>query len=197
MLQGSRLSVGPIGPLSLQIATGECVVLTGPSGSGKSRLLRALADLDPNEGDVCWKEIERNAIPAPAWRRMVGYLPSESGWWADRVGAHFPARDAGGLLAALGLAPAALEWGVRRLSTGEKQRLALARLLACDPEVLLLDEPTSALDEESTTLVETVLRERLAAGVAILLVSHNRAQADRMADRRLSLEAGQLVDVAA
>jgi ABC-type sulfate/molybdate transport systems ATPase subunit len=194
MLEVSRLSVGAIGPVSFSIAGGECVVLSGASGSGKSRILRAVADLDPNEGNVRLGTVRRDLTSAPDWRRLVGYLPSESGWWTDRVGPHFPAGDKAGLLPALGLSPEALSWSVLRLSTGEKQRLAFARLLANDPQALLLDEPTSALDEQNTALAEAVMRERLGLGGAILLVSHDRSQTDRMADRRLVLEDGRLVE---
>jgi ABC-type lipoprotein export system ATPase subunit len=92
----------------------------------------------------------------------------------------------------LGVAGDAVEGDVARLSTGERQRLALVRALVLDPPVLLLDEPTGPLDPESVRRVEAVLAERLAAGVAIILVSHDPAQgvrlgaeARRMNDRRL------------
>lgn len=195
MLDVAQLRIGPIGPVDLQVAPGECVVITGASGSGKSRLLRAIADLDPNDGEVKWRGTPRSTLPAPDWRRQVGYLPAESGWWADKVDSHFPHGAGGEDLSALGLPTDALGWAVTRLSTGEKQRLALARLLAGAPDVLLLDEPTSALDEENTSLVETVLRTRLKDGAAILLVSHNRTRADRLADRRLDLRDGALLEV--
>src|SRR5690606_11730155 len=78
-------------PVSLALAQGEAVAVMGPSGSGKPLLLRAIADLDPNEGSVILDDARREAMPAPRWRRLVGYLPAESGWWADRVGAQFGA----------------------------------------------------------------------------------------------------------
>ena len=193
MLEVTDLSVGTIGPVSFSVSGGECVVLTGPSGSGKSRLLRAIADLDPNRGSVRWSSIQRETTPAPDWRRRVGYLPAESGWWRERVGAHFPADLSTSLLPDLGLPAEALGWPVLRLSTGERQRLALARLIANEPDVFLLDEPTSALDDDNAGLVEAVLKTLLARGAAVLLVSHNRAQAERMADRRLTLTDGRLV----
>jgi ABC-type multidrug transport system ATPase subunit len=91
---------------------------------------------------------------APDWRRRVGLLPAESGWWADRVGAHFittndarnPATTPTPILARLGFEPDVLDWDVQRLSSGERQRLGLARLLLNRPEVLLLDEATANLD---------------------------------------------------
>ena len=77
------------GPFSFEVASGECVALSGPSGCGKTLFLRALADLDPSEGDVFLNDVNRNDIDAPQWRRQVGWLPAESAWWADEVGDHF------------------------------------------------------------------------------------------------------------
>ena len=130
-------------------------------------------------------------MAAPRWRRLVGYLPAESGWWADQVGAHFKApAEAVPLVEALGLAAEALDWPVARLSTGERQRLALARLLANKPRVLLLDEPTSGLDEAATERTETLLKQRLAQGCALLFATHYRDQARRLARRCLHVDHG-------
>ena len=90
----------------------------------------------------------------------------------------------------LGLAPALLTQTVATASTGERQRLALIRTLLLEPRVLLLDEPTSGLDEDAAARVEAVLGERLAAGVAVLLVTHDGRLAERMGHRRLRIEGG-------
>ncbi len=191
-LEVRGLSRGPLGPVDLALAAGSCTALQGPSGAGKTLLLRALADLDPAQGTVTLAGEERAAIDGPTWRRRVGYLPAEPGWWADRVGAHLDADAAS--LAALRLAPALVERPVAELSTGERQRLALLRALATRPEVLLLDEPTSALDEEAARAVEALVGARRAHGLAVLWVTHDDAQARRVADRVLRLEAGRLVE---
>jgi phosphate-transporting ATPase len=158
--------------------------------------MRAIADLDPNEGEVSLSGQSRDSIPAPFWRRWVMYVPAEAGWWADRVGGHFPDPDiAAPLIIRLGLSAEALEWEISRLSTGEKQRLALSRALLASPRVLLLDEPTSGLDPEAAAKVETMLHERLADGVAIMLITHDAKQAERMASKKLRMEAGALTPV--
>jgi len=193
MLTVRDLTTPMLKPASLSVAPGECVAVEGPSGAGKSVLLRAIADLDPNRGEVRWNGQAREAMPAPQWRRMVAYVAAESGWWTDRVDAHFA--DPGAalpLVEALGLPAEALEWPVVRLSTGERQRLALARTLALRPAVLLLDEPTAALDAASVERVEALLRDELGRGTAILLVTHAPGQAERLATRRLRLEEGTL-----
>ena len=182
-----------LGPLSLELAAGECLVLRGPSGSGKSLLLRALADLDPNEGDVRLAGQAREAQAAPDWRRGVAYLPSETGWWTETVGAHFPdAESARPLLATLGLPEACLDWPVAQLSTGERQRLGLIRVLLLDPQVYLLDEPTAALDTDAAAAVERIIRARLEAGAAAIWVTHDAAQAARVADRQITIRDGKL-----
>ena len=179
--------------MDLELAEGQCISLGGPSGAGKSILMRAIADLDPNEGEVSLAGQLRESIPAPSWRRQVVYLPAEAGWWADRVGGHFPDPDlAVPLMMRLGLSQEVLEWEVARLSTGEKQRLALTRALLASPKVLLLDEPTSGLDPDAAAKVETMLHERLAEGTAIMLVTHDTKQARRMASRHFRMEAGAL-----
>jgi putative ABC transport system ATP-binding protein len=189
-------------PVELRIDAGELLFLSGPSGSGKSLLLRAIADLDPNTGEVFCGDVARSSLPARAWRRRVGLLPAESGWWEDLVGAHFPDGAAAGasqadlepLLARLGFAPDVLGWTVTRLSTGERQRLALARLLAHRPEVLLLDEATANLDPENRTRVEGVVADyRVDRAAAVLWVSHDPEQRLRMNGRRLVIDGGQLL----
>ena len=176
-----------LAPIDLAIAPGMCVTLTGQSGSGKTRLLRAIADLDPNQGEARTENHRLQQTPAHLWRRKVGLLPAESHWWHDRVGDHFirPATD---ILAALGLDPGCLDWEVSRLSSGERQRLALARLLDRQPDVLLLDEPTANLDPENSQRVELLLRRYAdERDAALLWVSHDLAQRQRVAQRRLQI----------
>ena len=193
MLRIRGLTRAGLGPIDLDLEAGACAALAGPSGAGKSLFLRAIADLDPNDGQVSLDGAERSSMPAPDWRRKVGYLAAESGWWEDTVGPHFSDPEkAAPLLSRLGLDPGALDWPIDRLSTGEKQRLALARLLELNPRVLLLDEPTSALDPDSRTAVETLIEERLAGGAVVLIVTHDSDQAGRLAARRLSMNGGRL-----
>jgi putative ABC transport system ATP-binding protein len=183
------------GPFELSLGRGTCAAITGASGSGKSLFLRMVADLDPNEGEVWLNEQARAAMPAPAWRKQVTYVAAESGWWSEIVLQHFPSgrRDEIATLAShLGLGAELLDAPVAQLSTGEKQRLALVRALLPAPPVLLLDEPTGPLDQESVVRVETLLRQRMATGTSILLVTHDPNQAERLGDQRYRMAARRL-----
>lgn len=182
-----------VGPIELTVPAGGCVAVSGPSGCGKTSLLRAIADLDLHDGQVFLDGLECAAFVAPEWRRRVGILLAESGWWSDRVGDHFAVRDASAM-ARLGFGPEAFDWTVARLSTGERQRLALLRLLGNRPVVLLLDEPTANLDPASVSKVESLLADyREEEGAAVLWITHDVEQGRRIADRRLRFEAGRLV----
>ena len=195
MLSVHDLGSPVLGPVSLEVAAGECVAVMGASGAGKSLLLRAIADLDPNDGDVALNGVTRNAMPANAWRQQVALVPAESGWWADVVGEHFIAAPPDmHLLDTLGLAAEALTWTVARLSSGEKHRLAILRALSLRPRALLLDEPSASLDETSTERLEAVLADQRAAGVPIVLVTHDAAQAERLAARIITMAGGRISD---
>ncbi len=168
-------------------------MIAGPSGGGKSRLLRALADLDPHQGQLRLEGHTPEALGGPAWRRRVALMPAEPVWWAEHAGAHFPRPPAPEALAALGLPADILERPVSRLSTGERQRLWLLRLLANRPRLLLLDEPTANLDPQSRLRVERRLEaERRAGDMAMVWVTHDPAQAERVASRRLWMVGGRL-----
>ncbi len=193
---------GLLHPVSMQLPQGECGVVMGTSGSGKSLLARAIVDLDPNEGGVRWRGRSREEMPAPAWRRLVGYVPAEPGWWAERAGMHFPADapDAARAvvwLEAVGLTPDIMQRRVSSLSSGERVRLALVRALVMRPELLILDEPTGALDAATTARVEDLLKALLAGGMTLLLITHDAAQAGRLGRYFWHMEAGRLVPVQA
>lgn len=158
---------------------------------GKSQLLRAIADLIPWTGIVRLTTVDSHAFPAPEWRRQVTMVPADPVWWYDLVGEHFPQNDPGlpSLLAQVGFGPEVHDWEVTRLSTGEKQRLALVRALMGRPKVVLLDEPTAALDGDNTARVEALLTAlRLERGLAIVMVSHDPGQLRRVSSRIFVIE---------
>lgn len=188
MLQLTDLCIPDLDPLSLSVQPGRIVGLSGPSGSGKTRLLRALADLDPHQGSVSLDGRAQSATPAHQWRRKVMLLPAESQWWCDRVAEHF-SQGRVEHWQSLGFEADPSDWSVDRLSSGEKQRLALLRALAYRPRVLLLDEPTANLDEVSRDRAEQwLLNEIRKSGLMAIWVAHDRAQLERVADQRLGLD---------
>jgi ABC-type iron transport system FetAB ATPase subunit len=192
LLTVKTLRYGGLGPVSLTLAPGECLGISGPSGCGKTRLLRALADLEPWSGDVQLSGVSPNTMDAHAWRCKVMWLPSESQWWGDTVGSdHFPVNveeAIAGHLCELGFEPEVMTWPLSRLSSGEKQRLALVRALVRFPRILLLDEPTAHLDAENEKRVEAcIARLRNENKIGVLWVSHDQEQLRRVADRVLSL----------
>lgn len=179
-------------PVDLAIDAAECVALSGASGSGKTLLLRAIADLDPHSGGLRVDGCDWQELTGPQWRRRVGYLPAESHWWGESVGEHLP-RGATPLLERFGFTAECLAWSVSRMSSGERQRLALVRLLAGGPEVLLLDEPTANLDASNTESVEQCIAEyRREQGAAVLWVSHDPSQRERVADRVFAIRGKRL-----
>lgn len=182
-----------VGPVDLEVRRGDCISIEGRSGAGKSVLLRMIADLDPHAGDAVLEGHPCSRMPAPAWRRAVTYVAADSGWWHETVGAHFAGdADLPQWLPRVGIAADAAAWPVARLSTGERQRIALLRALHPGNRVLLLDEPTSGLDPESTRQVEALLRERLQQGTALVFVTHDPEQPQRLGARRHVLRDGRL-----
>lgn len=181
-----------VGPLNFEARGAECICISGPSGSGKTSLLRAIADLDVHEGNVLLDGIECNGLRGPDWRRRVGLLPAESDWWYEHVGEHFGTVSEDELKQ-LGFDSSMLERKVLRLSSGERQRLALLRLLANEPQVLLLDEPTASLDPKNTRRAEQLIAKyRRKHSAPVLWVSHDPRQIKRVCDRHLRLRAGRL-----
>jgi putative ABC transport system ATP-binding protein len=191
-LEVKNLSRPGLANISAHVGAGECLVVTGPSGSGKTLFLRALVDLDPSDGAVILDGQSRADTPAPLWRRQMVYVPAEPGWWAETTADHFTDwSQVEPIVTALLLPSDIADAPVSRLSTGERQRLALARALELAPRVLLLDEPTGPLDAAAADAVETILRQRLDDGMTLVLTTHDEDQAARFADRRLRLRAGQ------
>ncbi|ABM63172.1 ABC transporter ATP-binding protein [Halorhodospira halophila] len=173
----------------LGVPAGGCAALAGPSGSGKSRLLRAIADLDPNEGEVHLDGSPRQTFTGHEWRRRVIYLAADCAWWAETVGEHLATLETD-TLAALGFDADVAQWSVRRLSTGERSRLGLARAVALQPQVLLLDEPTANLDRATTEAVERVIQTQRRRGVAMVWVTHDPDQVRRLDAQRFTIHHG-------
>jgi len=193
MLELLQLKHLHVGPVDLRVERGSCAAIEGRSGTGKSVLLRMIADLDPHEGDAALDGERCSRMPAPRWRRRVTYVAAAAGWWHDTVGEHFEDLEAlRALLPRVGLPVEAAGWQIARLSTGERQRIALLRAMTPDNRVLLLDEPTSGLDGESTALVEGLLRQRCAEGGTLLVVTHDPRQSGRLAQQRYLLVDGRL-----
>ncbi|MDB5643288.1 MAG: transporter-like protein, partial [Hyphomicrobiales bacterium] len=186
------------------IRPGAPTLVIGPNGAGKTTLLRlAMGLLAPTHGSVTWGG---SSDPAPRRRAMLFQRPvmlrrSAAGniiyalKHAGVARAAWPQRVME-LLARVGLDHVA-DRPARRLSGGEQQRLALARALARDPELLLLDEPTANLDPAATRAVEEIVLNAAASGVKIVMASHDLGQVRRLAGEVCFLVAGRLHETAA
>ncbi|KAG2426268.1 hypothetical protein HXX76_013025 [Chlamydomonas incerta] len=200
-VRGLRRDVGErtiLQNISFTLDEGQVVFVRGPSGVGKSLLLRALACLDHAQaGTLLLHGSPPAAVGYPAWRTAVAYVPqsratslrgtpAESYFAAQRFAAQRgrPRGDLPALVHALGLEQGVLhqQWG--ELSGGQAQRVALAISVALGPAVLLLDEPTSACDLESAMRVERVLAT---CGAALVWATHDPAQTERVGGRLLEL----------
>jgi putative ABC transport system ATP-binding protein len=191
--------------VNLHIAPGEIVMIMGPSGSGKSSLLRCLNRLEePEQGAIRLDGQDIRALPVIELRTRVGMIFQKTAPFPGTVTANvrfgpglrgqtLPDTRVRELLEAAALPVDLADHPAERLSGGQEQRLAIARALANEPEVLLLDEPTSALDPIATRAVEETLqglRQRL--GLTLVWVSHSAEQARRVGDRLILLESGRI-----
>lgn len=195
--------------VGLSIKPGERWAVIGPTGSGKTLLLRALALLDAvDSGEVRWEGRPVPDIEVPAYRRRVMYLHQRPAliegsvednlrlpWdFKAKTTAGFQREKALHFLGCIGRDARFLERQSRQLSGGERQIVALLRALQLEPQVLLLDEPTAALDFKSTSCVEEIVQSYLKespATRASVWVTHDLDQVPLIADWQLSLNAGQ------
>lgn len=189
--------------VSLEVADGETVAVLGPSGSGKSTLLRAIAGLvEPATGDIRWDG--RSIVSVPTHRRgfglmFQGYALFPHMTVAENVGfgLKMARRDDPAAVEAA-LAAVGLEgFGARQvesLSGGEQQRVALARTLAPEPELVMLDEPLGALDRNLRQKLVTDTREVLESrDVTAIVVTHDREEAVALSDRLALMRGGTIV----
>lgn len=191
--------------LGLELYPGERLAVTGPSGSGKSLLLRALSTLDPLEtGSLYFRGQDVQTLPVTTYRTRVLYLPQRAPLYPGTVEdnlklpftlqAHrdraFSREQVTQLFAQLGRLESFLAQAAERLSGGEAQLVALVRALSLEPDALLLDEATSALDPDVLGRAEALLLEwTRAADHALLWVGHDAAQRERLSTRELALSA--------
>jgi putative ABC transport system ATP-binding protein len=179
-------------------------VVSGPSGAGKTTLLRLCNRLEvPDEGRVCYRGQPLDELDPLVLRRRVGMVFQRPvpfpGTVADNLAVAHPdaaARELGSALKRVALDPGLLDQDARTLSGGELQRMCLARTLVTRPETLLLDEPTSALDAQPKRVFESTARDLAAQGITIIWVTHDDAQARRVADRICQLRDGHLTGTA-
>lgn len=183
--------------LELDIVSGAPTILLGPNGSGKSTLLRlGMGLVRPTSGRVSWgRRSEPDEHLAMVFQRPVMLRRTAAANVAYALGERDGAR-VGELLQQVGLTHLA-DRPARKLSGGEQQRLALARALARDPEILFLDEPTASLDPAAAKSVEDIVRAVAASGVKIVMATHDVGQARRLAGDIVFLARGRLVERAA
>jgi tungstate transport system ATP-binding protein len=187
--------------ITLVLAAGPPTVLIGPNGSGKTTLIRVAMGLTaPASGSVTWGGREHVAPERRAimFQRPVMLRRSAAGnlrYALAAAGCPRPQREqrAAELLALVSLNGLSAR-PARRLSGGEQQRLALARALAREPDVLFLDEPTASLDPAATKAVEDVIRTVAARGIKVVMSTHDLGQAKRLAGEVVLLNRGSIVE---
>ncbi|MDQ2780672.1 MAG: ATP-binding cassette domain-containing protein [Pseudomonadota bacterium] len=197
-LQDARVDFGPVTALQsvdLRLHRGERLVLVGPNGSGKTTLLRLLHGVLPclgtrvaHQHSLCAAMVFQRPFFLSLSARFNVWL----GLWLQGVPRAERGPRCAEALERVGLAKQAGR-SARELSGGQQQRLALARAWALRPQVLYLDEPTASLDPNAKREVEELIEQIAAAGVTIVMSTHNLGQAKRLATRVICLDAGRIV----
>jgi putative ABC transport system ATP-binding protein len=190
--------------VTASIPVAGITVVSGPSGAGKTTLLRLCNRLEiPDSGRVCYRGQPLDELDPLVLRRRVGMVFERPTPFPGSVGDNLAVArpDAGPdemstALERVALDPGLLDQEARTLSGGELQRMCLARTLVTHPETLLLDEPTSALDEQPKLVFERTARDLAAQGITIVWVTHDDAQARRVADWICQLRDGHLASTA-
>lgn len=187
IINASRLDANP----------GDCIALSAPSGAGKSVFLKILADLIPNEAQLSLNNQSHQHFSGAQWRKNVIYVAADATWWHEQVCDHFPEPDCPPteLFNAIGLDRDLWNQSVSKLSSGQRQRLALLRAIVRAPAVLLLDEPTANLDQENTLRVEALIQTCLNNNGIVIFSSHNDAQRNRLANRHWQIKDKQVIEV--
>jgi ABC-type iron transport system FetAB ATPase subunit len=191
ILKIENLSVQKILPelkfnVNLELKAGEIIAINGPSGVGKSILFRAISDLMRHQGKISLDNQDKNSFTGPQWRKKVMFVPAESQWWHETIEEHFDSLNTD-LLHQFGFEQSILKVHNHQLSSGEKQRLALLRAIQYQPEVLLLDEPTANLDKHNTAIIEDFTRNYIKNNRAILWISHDTDQLQRISNSVLKM----------
>lgn len=176
--------------VDLEVGVGRLTVLAGPSGAGKTTVLRLANRLDvPSSGVVRFRGCDLGDLDPRELRRRVGMVFQRpvlfAGTVRDNLLVADPGADEGAMVAVLqraGLSGDLLDRIADDLSGGEAQRMCIARTLLTGPEVVLMDEPTSSLDPANRRAIEVLARELAGAGLTVLWVTHDLAQAGRLAD---------------
>nr|WP_280529979.1 amino acid ABC transporter ATP-binding protein [Paraburkholderia rhynchosiae] len=201
--------------MSFEMRAGEVIAIIGPSGSGKSTLLRCINQLEPpTEGKVTIGDVTIEAGHTPARRELVTLrrrigmvfqsfnlfphlsvlrnvsLAQERTMGRSRKEADERSLE---LLDRVGLASKASQFPVR-CSGGQQQRIAIARALALEPEIMLFDEPTSALDPELGLEVLGVMKELASSGMTMIVVTHEMHFAESVSDRVIIMADGRILE---
>jgi D-methionine transport system ATP-binding protein len=194
--------------LSLTLAVGQVVGIVGPTGAGKSALLKLLNRLvDPSQGELHWQGQPYAAVPVKALRRQIMLVPSEpklldqTAGGAIVHGLQLQGQSEAQLASALSqwqqrlhIPPEWLDQVESGLSLGQRQWVTIARGIACEPSVLLLDEPTAHLDQDYADRLKNVLRKVMQSSTQlIVIVSHDWQWLASVCDRVLQLQDGRLV----
>lgn len=192
--------------INFKLDQGETVAVVGPSGSGKSTFLKQLNNLiSPTEGELLFKGKPYDEYSPEELRSKISYMMQQSELFGTTVEDNmaFPALThhdqfdedkANDLLNKVGLSNYSLDSKVEHMSGGERQRIAIARQLMYQPEILLLDESTSALDTQNKEKIEDIIFKLAGEGVAILWITHSNDQSMRNFQRRITIKDGQITN---
>ncbi len=192
--------------IELRLEAGSITTLSGPSGGGKTTLLRILGLLSaPDAGQLLLDGTDVRTLSPRDVRRRVALVAQSPAMFEGTVldnvrtgprlaGQELPEAAARALIVRAGLDSEFLGQNARELSGGEKLRVAVARAMALRPEVWLLDEPTAALDTERVDLIVALLRDLASAGAPVLIVTHDARALERLGGRHLQLVTGRLTE---